>query len=167
MVRRIEADGERHDVMFTLTDITALEAALKLHPDCKLVVVDPIGSFPSGRTDAHRDNEVRSVPAPVAKLAEKYGPAVLVVAPRRKSGGNIADDLALGSRVMARMANSRPWGLVSRRDSAKLGMFPDNYIKGRHDVKAGTPTAILSGSVSSRGRRPGRFSMPALMHNGD
>ncbi|OHB66229.1 MAG: hypothetical protein A2Y76_14005 [Planctomycetes bacterium RBG_13_60_9] len=114
MVRRIEADGERHDVMFTLADLEALETALKLHPDCRLVVVDPIGSFLGGRTDAHRDNEVRAVLAPVAKLAEKYGPAVLVVAHRRKSSGNIADDLALGSRAFTGIARA-VWHLA--RDS--------------------------------------------------
>jgi integrase len=31
-------------------------------------------------------------------------------------------------------------GLVSRRESIKLGAFLDDYIKGRHDVKAGTTT---------------------------
>jgi len=106
MVRRVEADGEQHDVMFTLVDVASLEAALKALPDCRLVVVDPIGSFLGGRTDAHRDNEVRSVLAPVAKLAEKYGPAVVVVAHRRKSGGTVADDLALGSRAFTGIARA-------------------------------------------------------------
>ena len=106
MIRKIDDNGERRDVMFALADVGALEAALKAHPDCKLVVVDPIGSFLGGRTDAHRDNEVRSVLAPVAKLAEKYGPAVLVVAHRRKSGGSFADDLALGSRAFTGIARA-------------------------------------------------------------
>jgi putative DNA primase/helicase len=114
MVCRIEDDGKRHEVMFTLADLASLEAALKLHPDCKLVVVDPIGSFLGGHTDAHRDNEVRAVLAPVTKLAEKYGPAVLVVAHRRKSGGSIADDLALGSRAFTGIARA-VWHLT--RDS--------------------------------------------------
>ena len=78
-VRRIDAEGKAHDVLFTLADAAALETAIKAHPDCKLIVVDPIGSFLGGDTDAHRDNEVRGVLAPVARLAEKYGPAVLVV----------------------------------------------------------------------------------------
>src|SRR5690606_14589208 len=69
-------------------------------------VVDPIGSFLGGNTDAHRDNEVRGVLAPVAKLAEKSGPAVLVVAHRRKSAGSIADDLALGSRAFTGIARA-------------------------------------------------------------
>ncbi len=105
-VRHIGNDGQKYDVMFTLADVTALEMALKAHPDCKLIVVDPIGSFLGGETDAHRDNEVRGVLAPVGKLAEKYGPAVLVVAHRRKSAGSIADDLALGSRAFTGIARA-------------------------------------------------------------
>lgn len=118
MVRRIQADGERHDVMFTLADIDALEAALKAHPDCKLMVVDPIGSFLGGRTDAHRDNEVRAVLAPVTKMAEKYGPAVLIVAHRRKSSGSMADDLALGSRAFTGIARS-VWHLTRDGEDKK------------------------------------------------
>ncbi len=31
-------------------------------------------------------------------------------------------------------------GLVGRRESTRLGASPDDYIRGRHDVKAGTTT---------------------------
>jgi putative DNA primase/helicase len=75
-------------------------------------VVDPIGSYLGGGVDAHRDNEVRSVLAPVAQLAEKYGPAVLVVAHRKKGTGNNADDMALGSRGFTGIARS-VWHLTT------------------------------------------------------
>ena len=103
MVRRIRG-GKLDEVMFTLSDVNALDTALQAHPDCKLVVVDPIGSFLGGATDAHRDNDVRSVLAPIGKLAEKYGVAVVLVAHRRKGEGNHADDLALGSRAFTGIA---------------------------------------------------------------
>lgn len=118
MVRRIGDDGGRRDVLFTLSDVAALETALKRHPDCRLVVVDPIGSFLGGRTDAHRDNEVRAVLAPVAALAQRYGPAVLIVAHRRKSSGSFADDLALGSRGFTGIARS-VWHLTRDTDNKK------------------------------------------------
>jgi putative DNA primase/helicase len=105
-VRRIGDDGQHAEVMFTLADVAALETALKAHPDIVLIVIDPIGSFLGGGTDAHRDNEVRAVLAPVAKLAEKYGPAVLVVAHRRKSASSMADDTALGSRAFTGIARA-------------------------------------------------------------
>jgi hypothetical protein len=68
-VRRVDDDGE-YERLISLADVDAIEAALVRLPDCRLIVVDPIGSFLGGRTDAHRDNEVRSVLAPIAVLAE-------------------------------------------------------------------------------------------------
>jgi hypothetical protein len=91
---------------FTLADLSALEGTLKAHPDTKLIVIDPIGSFLGGQTDAHRDNEVRGVLAPVAALAAKYGAAVVVVAHRRKSSADHADDTALGSRAFTGIARA-------------------------------------------------------------
>jgi hypothetical protein len=104
-VRRVDDKGQ-YERMVTLADLDAIEESLARLPDCKLIVVDPIGSFLGGRTDAHRDNEVRSVLAPVAKLAADNGPAVLVVAHRRKSAGTVADDLALGSRAFTGIARA-------------------------------------------------------------
>ncbi len=104
-VRRRDEKGQ-YERLITLADVDAIEAALNRIPDCLLIVVDPIGSFLGGSTDAHRDNEVRSVLGPAAKLAEKYGAALLVVAHRRKSGGVSADDLAMGSRAFTGIARS-------------------------------------------------------------
>ena len=103
-IRRTDDEGRESEMMFSLADVDVLEAALQRIDDCRLIVVDPIGSFLGGRTDSHRDNEVRAVLAPVAKLAEKYGPAVFVVAHRRKAKGTTADDLALGSRAFCGIA---------------------------------------------------------------
>ena len=105
-VRRVDDAGHQHERMVTLADVDAIETVLKRLHDCKLIVVDPIGSFLGGKTDAHRDNEVRSVLAPIALLAEKYGPAVLVLAHRRKSVGESADDSALGSRAFTGIARA-------------------------------------------------------------
>src|SRR5579885_3630284 len=105
-VRRAGGKGDTCERLATLSDVDAVEAALARLADCKLVVVDPVGSFLGGQVDAHRDNEVRGVLAPLAALAEKRGPAVLVVAHRRKSAGGSADDLALGSRAFTGIARA-------------------------------------------------------------
>ncbi|MCL2646273.1 MAG: AAA family ATPase [Phycisphaerales bacterium] len=115
-VRRVGEDGQLYEILFTLEDVASLEAALKATPDCRLIVVDPIGSFLGGDTDSHRDNEVRAVLAPVAKLAEKYGPAVLAVAHRRKGTGSVADDLALGSRAFTGIARA-VWHLTRDKEN--------------------------------------------------
>jgi putative DNA primase/helicase len=104
-VEWVHEDGERREVMFTLANLEVLETAIKrIRP--KLLVIDPIGSFLGGDADAHRDNDVRAVLAPVARLAEKYGVAVLIVAHRRKSGGTNADETALGSRAFTGIARA-------------------------------------------------------------
>jgi hypothetical protein len=94
------------EAAFTLENLSALEAVLKAHPDIRLIIVDPIGSFIGGDTDTNLDNKVRAVLDPLAALAAKYGPAVLLVAHRRKSTSNFADDLALGSRAFVALARS-------------------------------------------------------------
>jgi putative DNA primase/helicase len=147
-VRRIGEDGQPHDVMYTLEDVAALEDALRRLPDCRLIVVDPIGSFLGGSTDAHRDNEVRGVLAPVARLAEKYGPAVVVVAHRRKSAGTVADDLALGSRAFTGIARA-VWHLSRDTDNkARRLLLPGkNNLAPEGDGLAfsigGEPPAII------------------------
>ncbi|MDC0934646.1 AAA family ATPase [Pirellulales bacterium] len=104
-VRRTQK-GKTEELAFTLTDADILRQTLEAIDDCRLVVIDPIGSFLGGRCDAHRDNEVRAVLAPIAKLAEQHGAAVLMVAHRRKSASAIADDTALGSRAFTGIARS-------------------------------------------------------------
>ena len=98
--------GKTVEVMFCLTDVDTLEQAISQVGECRLIVIDPVGSFLGGRIDAHRDNEVRSVLAPVAKIAERHGAAVLVVAHRRKSAGTVADDTAIGSRAFTGIARA-------------------------------------------------------------
>jgi|GEM_PF-804216 len=114
-VRSVDAEGT-YDRLITLADINAIAAALERLHDCRLVVVDPVGSFLGGKTDAHRDNEVRSVLAPIAKLAEKHGPAVLVVAHTRKACSTYADDLALGSRAFTGISRA-VWHLSRDHDA--------------------------------------------------
>lgn len=113
---RYTNDNGQHERMFSLADVSAIEIALAGLPDCKLVVVDPVGSFLGGRTDAHRDNEVRGVLAPIAALAERYGIAVLVVAHYRKTPGNFADDAVIGSRAFTGIARA-VWHLTSDTDN--------------------------------------------------
>lgn len=103
-------DGER---LVTLADVDAIGDVLSRLGDCRLLVVDPVGSYLGGRTDAHRDNEVRAVLAPLAALAEKHGVAVVVVAHTRKATASVADDLAMGSRAFTGIARA-VWHL--RRD---------------------------------------------------
>ncbi len=54
----------------------------------RLVILDPIVAYLGARTDVYRANEVRSILAPLARLADRYGCAVLAVRHLNKSRGN-------------------------------------------------------------------------------
>jgi putative DNA primase/helicase len=99
-------DGGERSVAFDLSNVDLIRDALTRLPDCKLVAVDPVGSFIGGRVDAHRDNEVRSVLAPLAALAAERGVAVVLVCHTRKALAGFADDMALGSRAFVGLARS-------------------------------------------------------------
>lgn len=142
-VRRRGEGGRLVEAMFTLEDLPALEAALQRQPDCRLIVIDPIGSFIGGGTDSHRDNEVRAVLAPVAQLAERYGPAVLIVAHRRKSAGTIADDLAIGSRAFTGIARA-VWHLTRDTDDKRRRLL----LSGKNNLAPeGTGLAFDIGGI--------------------
>lgn len=172
-VRRVDDKGI-FDKMITLADVDAIEAALLRVSDCKLIVVDPIGSFLGGQTDAHRDNEVRGVLAPIAALAEKFGPAVLVVAHRRKSAGSTADDLALGSRAftgiaravwhLARDPENKPRrlmlpgknNLAREGDGLAFSIIGDPpHIAWERDPVTMTADDALAAEGQGRGQKPG------------
>jgi hypothetical protein len=111
-----DENGDPIEVMFTLQDVATLRATLERVPDCKLIVIDPIGSFLGPKVDSHKDNEVRGVLAPVAKLATEYGAAVLVVAHTRKSAGFTADEQVLGSRAFTGLARA-VWHVIQDHEN--------------------------------------------------
>lgn len=102
----VEVDGKETSVAFDLSNVDLIRDALIRLPECKLVIVDPIGSYLGGRVDAHRDNEVRSVLAPLAALASERNVAVVLVCHTRKALASFADDTALGSRAFVGLARS-------------------------------------------------------------
>ena len=105
-VRYQRDDGSEVEKVFTLADIDPLRQALEHLGECRMIVVDPVGSYMGGEADTHRDNEVRGVLAPLCKLAEQYDAALLVIAHTRKSAAAHADDMALGSRAFTGLARS-------------------------------------------------------------
>ncbi len=114
-VRRRDDKGRLTEAALTFGDVSAIEAALKQHPNTKLIIFDPVGSFINGKTDSYKDNEVRSLLGPIAKLAAQYNVAVLLVMHRRKGGGNHADSLAMGSTAFTALARV-VWHLCRDKD---------------------------------------------------
>jgi putative DNA primase/helicase len=104
MKRVISGSGKPCEVLWTMDDVHTLENILLDNPDIGLVIVDPVGSFIGGKIDTDKDNRVRSVLAPMAKLAEKYGFALVIIAHHRKAASAHADDLPMGSVAFTGLA---------------------------------------------------------------
>ncbi|NMC19607.1 MAG: AAA family ATPase, partial [Thermogutta sp.] len=121
-VRRADADGKMRERPVMLEDVEAVEEALERLPDCRLLVVDPIGSFIGSKTDTFRDNEVRSILGPLAALASGRGVAVVLVAHHRKAGASAADDLAMGSRAFTGVARAS-WHVLKDRENRARRLF--------------------------------------------
>jgi hypothetical protein len=62
-----------------------------------LVVIDPIVSFIGSDTDMNRQNDVRAILGPLAKLAQQCNVPILIVAHARKTGSGKALHTLMGS----------------------------------------------------------------------
>ncbi|MDP8971755.1 MAG: AAA family ATPase [Actinomycetota bacterium] len=81
-----DGDGER--LVSIPEDLDVIRRGIE-RVGAKLVIVDPIMAFLSGDVNSHRDQDVRRALAPLAKLAEETGAAVVAVRHLNKaSGGN-------------------------------------------------------------------------------
>jgi hypothetical protein len=91
-----EQEGETVQGTISLSDVGILDKAL-IQTGAKLIIVDPIQSYLGANIDLHRSNETRPVLDGLAKLAEKYGCAVLILRHLSKQGGGKAITRGLGS----------------------------------------------------------------------
>jgi len=101
-----DEDGNEVKVAWSMKDTLALRGAIERTPDCRLVVIDPIGSYVGGETDTTQDNVVRAKLFPLVDLASETGVAILLVAHTRKSAGGRADDQVMGSRAFTGVVRS-------------------------------------------------------------
>jgi hypothetical protein len=93
-------------------DLDSLEWAIH-ETEAVLVVVDPLMAVLDAKTNAHRDQDVRRALAPLARLSERLGVALLVVRHLNKSGGGHALYRGGGSIGIIGAARS---GLLAARD---------------------------------------------------
>ena len=63
----------------------------------RLVVLDPIQGYIGASVDMHRANEIRPLMYRIAKLAEKYGCAILLIGHMNKNSGEKSSYRGLGS----------------------------------------------------------------------
>ncbi|MEJ7872821.1 MAG: AAA family ATPase, partial [Rubrobacteraceae bacterium] len=82
-----DAEGNERQIAIP-DDLPTIEAAIE-RVGALLVVVDPLMAFLPGDVNSHRDQDIRRALAPLARLAERTGAAVVVVRHLNKGvGGN-------------------------------------------------------------------------------
>lgn len=101
----------------------ALERAIEEAGDVGLVVIDPLGAFLGG-VDSHKDADVRQALAPLARIADRTGAAILAVGHLNKNGAGSAITRANGSIAFA--AASRAVFLIEkdRDDRSRRVVLP-------------------------------------------
>lgn len=143
-VRNVGAGGNWVERGFTLGDVPALAAALRQRPDCKLVVIDPVSAY-MGKADSHNNAEVRSLLAPLAKLAQDHRVAVVIVTHLNKNQGAGAVYRSTGSIAFTAACRS-VWAVVADQDDAsrRLLLPVKNNIGNDH---SGLAYRIIDGAV--------------------
>lgn len=85
-VRYVDADGNEHVRMPDLGDLRAMREYVQ-RVDAAMLIIDPLAAYLPADVKAHVDTDVRRALAPLARLAEKTGVAVVLIRHLRKSGG--------------------------------------------------------------------------------
>jgi putative DNA primase/helicase len=80
-----EADGKGRRAFNLQTDIALLERKIAEVGDVVLIVVDPVSSY-MGRTDSHKNSEVRGVLEPLSDMADRTRTAILTITHFSKAG---------------------------------------------------------------------------------
>jgi hypothetical protein len=98
-------------------DVPLLVAAIG-EVDAKLVVIDPLMAYLDGRVNSWRDQDVRAALAPLARLAERTGVAVVIL--RHLTKGGSTNALYRGGGSIGIIGAARSGLLVARAPNPAL-----------------------------------------------
>ena len=117
----VDGDGRPDSKLVTLLDVKPVELWLHRHPDCRLIVIDPITAY-LGDADSHKNAELRALLTPWAKLAADCGVAVVAVSHLTKNSSTSAMYRVTGS--LAFVAASRAvWVVAKDRQDPDRRLF--------------------------------------------
>ena len=131
-------------------DLPALEQAIDFVDDCRLAVIDPISAY-LGKTDSHRNAELRGLLAPLAQLAARKRVAVILVTHLRKGEGP-ALYRAMGSLAFVAAARA-VWAVAQDPNDKRRRLFlpvkqnlsADNSGLAYHiDTHPGTSVGVIA-----------------------
>jgi hypothetical protein len=111
----MEIKGRKGELRpFSLNEIPALEQTILTAGDVRLVVIDPVTAF-VGKTDDHKNAEVRGLLAPLVELAGRHRLAVVLVTHLNKNGTGRSLSRIMGSLAYTAAARS-VWAVVRDRN---------------------------------------------------
>jgi len=122
--------------------IPVLDAYLGDNEGVRLLVIDPISGF-LGDVDSHKNAEVRGALAPLAKLAEAHGIAVVGINHLTKARGK-AIYRSLGSLAFVAAARTA-WGVVADPDDKERRLFLP--VKNNLSQATGLAYRIVEGRI--------------------
>ena len=143
--------GKGKERAFDLTrDVKLLRCTLNSIENVRLVVVDPISAY-LGKTDSHRNSEVRAALTPAIEFADEIGACLLCVTHLNKGGQGNALSRVTGS--IAFTAAARASFLVSRdnddHDLRLMLPLKNNLVKDTHGFGYRIEYKNLSGIETS------------------
>ena len=150
IVHAVKLD-EKKERAFDLTkDVERLRHTVKRIDNVRLIVVDPISAY-MGKTDSHRNAEVRAALTPAVEFAEEIGACLLCVTHLNKGGKGNALSRITGS--IAFIAAARASFVVTRdnEDPYRRLMLPlkNNLAKDTHGFGYRIEEHNLSGIETS------------------
>jgi putative DNA primase/helicase len=86
IVSAVRAD-RKHRSLNLMQDLALLESKIKEIGDVALIIIDPVSSY-LGKTDSHKNAEVRGVLEPLSDMADRTGIAILSITHFSKGGSN-------------------------------------------------------------------------------
>lgn len=89
-------DGKNRRSFNLQADLDLLQQEISKVGDVRLVIIDPISSY-MGKSDSHKNADVRSVLEPVGEMAARLRVAVVSVTHKSKGKGGSAINAAIGS----------------------------------------------------------------------
>ena len=88
---RVQDSGKQKQRALSLQDdLEKIRAHLKNCPETRLIIIDPVSAY-MGKTDSHKNAEVRAVLDPLASLAQEHRVSILLVTHLNKGKTSVSD----------------------------------------------------------------------------
>ncbi|MFN3347342.1 AAA family ATPase [Pseudorhodoplanes sp.] len=118
IVRAVQQAESTRRTFNLAADLALLEAEITRKQDVRLVLIDPVSSY-LGKTDSHKNADVRSVLEPLSDMAERLRVAIVAITHLSKGDGK-AINRFIGSIAFVAAARTAFAVVEDAEDSARL-----------------------------------------------